>query len=354
MAPSSTRSARSTSMVKSTWPGVSMMLMLLLAPLAVRGGRLDRDALLALEIHRVHLGADAVLAADLVDRVDAARVIEDALGQRGLARVDMRRDADVPNFFDLRVRHCAGSFAFGGRNILTFSMNASLLRLRAAWSDSEGEVAVRVNDSGRIAAVPAACDDGGRASARPCLDRPRRGSRRRVRGRRDDDAGRRRSLRAATLGDGDHCGSERGGGEPSTLHHYCAGGKTAASDACVMGCHLAPPGTPTIATTAASIIIHGAAATRTNHASQPRRQLRRWHRRSHRGPGARVGLRAAAPPRRARRARRHVHARGEQLSNRRLPIDCNRFCRKRETAFGNVETSDNGCQSATSVIHVSI
>src|SRR5678816_3860309 len=39
-------------------------------PHAVGRGRLDGDALLALEIHRVHLGADAGLASDLLDLVD--------------------------------------------------------------------------------------------------------------------------------------------------------------------------------------------------------------------------------------------------------------------------------------------
>ena len=77
-----------------------------LAPLAERGGGLDRDALLTLQIHRVHLGADAVLAAHLVNRVDTAGVIKDALGERGLARVDVGRDADVAYFLDLHVRHC--------------------------------------------------------------------------------------------------------------------------------------------------------------------------------------------------------------------------------------------------------
>ena len=41
---------------------------------------------------------DAVLALDLVDRVDPLGVEEDALGQRGLARVDVGADADVADF----------------------------------------------------------------------------------------------------------------------------------------------------------------------------------------------------------------------------------------------------------------
>ena len=69
-------------------------------PLAVGRGGLDRDALLALEVHRVHLGADAGLAADLLDLVDLARVEEDALGERRLPGVDVSGDADVADFVD--------------------------------------------------------------------------------------------------------------------------------------------------------------------------------------------------------------------------------------------------------------
>ena len=79
---------------------VVLELLLRAVPHAVRRGGLDRDALLPLEVHRVHLGADAVLAAHLVNLVDAARVKEDALGQRRLARVDVRRDADVADAFE--------------------------------------------------------------------------------------------------------------------------------------------------------------------------------------------------------------------------------------------------------------
>ena len=64
-------------------------------PLAVRRGGLDRDAALALQVHRVHLGADAVLALDVVDDPDPLRVEEDALGERRLPGVDVRADADV-------------------------------------------------------------------------------------------------------------------------------------------------------------------------------------------------------------------------------------------------------------------
>ena len=64
-------------------------------PLQWVAARRDRDAALALELHGVHRGADAVLALDLVDRVDPLGVEEDALGQRRLARVDVGADADV-------------------------------------------------------------------------------------------------------------------------------------------------------------------------------------------------------------------------------------------------------------------
>ena len=84
-------------------------------PLAVGGRRLDRDPLLALEIHRVHLGADAGLAADLLDPVDLARVEKDALRQGRLARVDVRGDADVANFFEWDGGHgCLSSFGWKG------------------------------------------------------------------------------------------------------------------------------------------------------------------------------------------------------------------------------------------------
>ncbi len=55
-----------------------------------RGG--DRDAALLLLFHPVHHRGALV---DLADLVRAARVVEDALGRRGLARVDVGHDPDV-------------------------------------------------------------------------------------------------------------------------------------------------------------------------------------------------------------------------------------------------------------------
>ena len=96
-APSSTRSERSTSTVKSTWPGVSMMLMRWSCPLA-RGGRGgDRDAALLLLLHPVHRRRALV---DLAHLVGAAGVVEDALGRRRLARVDVGHDPDVAGLLE--------------------------------------------------------------------------------------------------------------------------------------------------------------------------------------------------------------------------------------------------------------
>src|SRR4051812_13279101 len=61
-------------------------------PLALGGGGSDRDAALLLLRHPVHGGGALVDLADLV--VDAG-VVEDPLGRRGLARVNVRHDPDV-------------------------------------------------------------------------------------------------------------------------------------------------------------------------------------------------------------------------------------------------------------------
>ena len=66
-------------------------------PLDVGGGRRDRNAALPFQIHVIHGGADAILALDVVDGVDPLGVEQDPLGERGLARVDVGRDPDVPD-----------------------------------------------------------------------------------------------------------------------------------------------------------------------------------------------------------------------------------------------------------------
>ena len=64
------------------------------APAAGGGGRRDGDAALLLLGHPVH---DRRALVDLTDLVGAARVVQDPLGRRGLARVDVGHDPDVAN-----------------------------------------------------------------------------------------------------------------------------------------------------------------------------------------------------------------------------------------------------------------
>src|SRR5207302_1406767 len=66
------------------------------SPDARRRGRRDRDAALLLLDHPVHRRGAFV---DLAELVVDARVIQDALGRRRLARVDVGHDADVPAVF---------------------------------------------------------------------------------------------------------------------------------------------------------------------------------------------------------------------------------------------------------------
>ena len=106
-APSSTRRLRSTSTVKSTCPGVSMMLMLVVVPEAGRGRGGDGDAALLLLRHPVHRGRALM---DLAELVDLLRVEEDPLGHGRLARVDVGDDPDVPGLRE-RDLACHGSIA---------------------------------------------------------------------------------------------------------------------------------------------------------------------------------------------------------------------------------------------------
>ena len=71
-----------------------------LLPVDVGGGGGDRDAALAFEVHGIH-GRPGFLVVHLVDGVDFLGVIEDALGQGRLARIDVRADADVPHFLEV-------------------------------------------------------------------------------------------------------------------------------------------------------------------------------------------------------------------------------------------------------------
>ena len=68
-----------------------------IAPKRRRGSRRDRDAALLLLRHPVHRRGALVHLARLVD---AAGVVEDPLGRRGLARVDVGHDPDVPDLLE--------------------------------------------------------------------------------------------------------------------------------------------------------------------------------------------------------------------------------------------------------------
>uniref|UniRef100_A0A2P2LU99 Elongation factor G n=1 Tax=Rhizophora mucronata TaxID=61149 RepID=A0A2P2LU99_RHIMU len=68
---------------------------LVVIPGAVSGGGLDGDAFLSFQVHGIHLGAHAVAATNLVYFMDATGVVKDALGEGGLARVDVGGDTYV-------------------------------------------------------------------------------------------------------------------------------------------------------------------------------------------------------------------------------------------------------------------
>ena len=69
----------------------------LLDPVAEGGGRLDGDALFPLQVHAVHLCADCIFSADLVNVLDTAGVEQHALGDGRLSRVNVGGDTDVPD-----------------------------------------------------------------------------------------------------------------------------------------------------------------------------------------------------------------------------------------------------------------
>ena len=99
-APSRTRSERSTSIVKSTWPAgvddvdaVLVELSIHALPEARGRRRRDGDATFLLLFHPVHHGRAVVHLADLVRQ---SGVEQHTFGRRRLPRVDVGDDADVP------------------------------------------------------------------------------------------------------------------------------------------------------------------------------------------------------------------------------------------------------------------
>ena len=80
-------------------------------PEAARGGGLDGDAALLLFFHGVHDGGAFMHFAHLVD---LAGVIENPLGDGGLARVDVGGDADIADFGQVA---CHDDFPLAGRHV---------------------------------------------------------------------------------------------------------------------------------------------------------------------------------------------------------------------------------------------
>ena len=66
-------------------------------PGVVGGSGLEGDSLFAFKLQGIHLGANTVAPANLVDLVDLASVVEDPLCQRRLPGIDVHGDADVPH-----------------------------------------------------------------------------------------------------------------------------------------------------------------------------------------------------------------------------------------------------------------
>ena len=81
-------------------------------PEAGGGGGLDGDAALGFLFHEVHGGGTVV---DLADFVDLAGEFENALGGRGLARIDVGENADVAVFGE--VLHACGVLLSCGRRV---------------------------------------------------------------------------------------------------------------------------------------------------------------------------------------------------------------------------------------------
>jgi hypothetical protein len=115
---------RSTSAVKSTWPGVSMMLTRcrtpengFSSPSSSFGVQVQEMAAAAMVMPfalfdriEVHRGVAVMHVARMMDRT---RVKKDALGQGRLARIDVRSNADVPRPFN-RKGAARGGVCFGG------------------------------------------------------------------------------------------------------------------------------------------------------------------------------------------------------------------------------------------------
>ncbi len=88
-------------------------------PLTMRRCRLDGDSALFFELHRVHLGPDAVLAPHLMNRMNSVSVEKDTLGERGLSGIDVGADADISDAREIGDHSrltIVGFFAFASAN----------------------------------------------------------------------------------------------------------------------------------------------------------------------------------------------------------------------------------------------
>lgn len=96
--PSNTLKALSTSMVKSTWPGIDTINIIFL-PFQIGCSRLNCDAFLLFQLHEIHSCADTVGSFHFMDGANFASVVKNPLRKCGFARIDMCRNTDVPDFW---------------------------------------------------------------------------------------------------------------------------------------------------------------------------------------------------------------------------------------------------------------
>ena len=147
---------------------------LAVVPLRGRGGRGDRDAALLLLDHVVH---DRGAFVHLADLVGATGVVEDPLGRRGLARVDVSHDPDVAGLFEGKFA-CHLGVLFGLRRAESFGRGdvSGLAAVDRAYPIARGPVGRRGPGN---RGARSASRRGQRRSAAPlsllgssCLDRP--------------------------------------------------------------------------------------------------------------------------------------------------------------------------------------
>src|SRR5271156_3906790 len=98
-APSSTRSERSTSTVKSTWPGVSMILMRYFLSKRVQEAVVAADVIVISRSRSCSI--QSITFVYFADLVSHSGIEKNALGRRGFSRVNVRHKPDVPGLIEL-------------------------------------------------------------------------------------------------------------------------------------------------------------------------------------------------------------------------------------------------------------